>query len=87
MLKAWNKGKVEPSHIVGEWTKFLKSLTPRSVVDNMRPEPREKVHRRWDYLMEIYEVADMEEQYRSFGMGKRLLSLITIIVFDCSFRR
>jgi hypothetical protein len=71
-LLEWNNNVPDPSqtHIKGEWTQWLKKLAPPDFVDDIDNVKPEKVEQRRKHLEQLYTVADMEEKYEEFGMGK-----------------
>lgn len=68
-----NKGncRADPTHQTESWTAFLRKKTPPSCLDGLLPG--KKVEQRRELLSSIFEVAEKEEYYKSFGMSRALV--------------
>ena len=71
-LKAWNKDTTEPSktHRFRGWTAFLRELAPVDSLDDVSPTDKKMVHYRRKLFKELYDVAEMEQEWKEFGIGK-----------------
>ncbi|KAK5119963.1 hypothetical protein LTR85_007039 [Meristemomyces frigidus] len=69
-LKTWNNEKCEPhpTHAKIGWTAFLRELAPVDSLDEIPPTTGERVGYRRRLLQDVYHVAEMEEDYKRFGI-------------------
>ncbi|KAI7491334.1 hypothetical protein KC351_g3 [Hortaea werneckii] len=72
-LKAWNKDTTEPSktHRFRGWTAFLRELTPVDSLDDVSPTDKKMVHYRRKLFKELYDVAEMEQEWKEFGIDRQ----------------
>ena len=77
-----NGASAEPvrSHDFVSWTVFLKEQTPISLFDELYNEPKDKIARRPTVLVDIFEMAMKEEEYKLGGIGKECLHISELIV-------
>ncbi|KAI7514390.1 hypothetical protein KC347_g651 [Hortaea werneckii] len=72
-LKAWNKDTTEPSktHRFRGWTAFLRELAPVDSLDDVSPTDKKMVHYRRKLFKELYDVAEMEQEWKEFGIDRQ----------------
>ncbi|RMX70864.1 hypothetical protein D0869_16219, partial [Hortaea werneckii] len=72
-LKAWNKDTTEPSktHRFRGWTAFLRELAPVDSLDDVSPTDKKMVHYRRQLFKELYDVAEMEQEWKEFGIDRQ----------------
>lgn len=70
-LKSWNNDMAEPNptHVTRGWTAFLRELAPLDSVDAIDNGKPDKVKKRREYMKDLYDVAEMEEDFQTCGMG------------------
>ncbi|CAK3838193.1 Hypothetical predicted protein [Lecanosticta acicola] len=69
-LKAWNKDMTEPHPIhrnVG-WTAFLQELAGPEIFDDLPKEDKKRKQQRQELLHQMYQVAQMEEDFQIGGI-------------------
>ncbi|KAK0265123.1 hypothetical protein LTS16_016212 [Friedmanniomyces endolithicus] len=68
-LKRMNGDGFEPhsTHVLRSWTAFLRESAPPESLDELNPKDATRVEKRRRLLMEIYEIAEMEEEYMTPG--------------------
>ncbi|KAI7715358.1 hypothetical protein KC322_g2948 [Hortaea werneckii] len=72
-LKAWNKDTTEPNktHRFRGWTAFLRELAPVDSLDDVSPTDKKMVHYRRHLFKELYDVAEMEQEWKEFGIDRQ----------------
>ncbi|RMZ18299.1 hypothetical protein D0862_00401 [Hortaea werneckii] len=72
-LKAWNKDTTEPNktHRFRGWTAFLRELAPVDSLDDVSPTDKKMVHYRRRLFKELYDVAEMEQEWKEFGIDRQ----------------
>ncbi|KAI7359553.1 hypothetical protein KC336_g22034, partial [Hortaea werneckii] len=72
-LKAWNKDTTEPSktHRFRGWTAFLRELAPVDSLDDVSPTDKKMVQYRRKLFKELYDVAEMEQEWKEFGIDRQ----------------
>jgi len=78
-LKRMNGDGFEPhsTHVFRSWTAFLRESAPPESLDELNPKDATRVEKRRRLLTEIYEIAEMEEEYLTPGPGTQC------IMHDC----
>ncbi|KAK1811651.1 hypothetical protein LTR12_013990 [Friedmanniomyces endolithicus] len=68
-LKRMNGDGFEPhsTHVSRSWTAFLRESAPPESLDELNPKDPTRVEKRRRLLKEIYEIAEMEEEYLAPG--------------------
>ncbi|KAI7285244.1 hypothetical protein KC345_g1797 [Hortaea werneckii] len=72
-LKAWNKDTTEPNktHRFRGWTAFLRELAPVDSLDDVSPTDKKMVRYRRQLFKELYDVAEMEQEWKEFGIDRQ----------------
>ena len=70
-LKRMNGDGFKPhsTHVSRSWTAFLRESAPPESLDELNPKDPTRVEKRRRLLTEIYEIAEMEEEYLAPGPG------------------
>ena len=71
-LKKWNEDKTEPNatHMYDGWTAFLKESAGPEIFDELPKEDKIRTEQKKKLMGEMYQVAQMEEDYLKGGCGE-----------------
>lgn len=70
-LEQWNRFDTAPSktHQLRGWTAWLKELAGPEIFDDLPREPCHRTKYRRELMAQMYEVAEMEEDYLNDAIG------------------